>query len=195
MADPGCVFFANKYLSHMSIEDQDASESYFKGFQNYTESVDFADVSVFERKIISLMNEGALERAGRYCDLIISVDGLNDHRSQVKLLTIFFLKMACLKGQPGQLLQAKEIKAIVSEIKDGDLSDTNLNKKFLRFIRKEADRLIVELTPVIQVRRNGPCYGRNEKVIVKYQDGRVEKKKYKLVEESISQGLYAVVTQ
>lgn len=188
-SSPTSLFQANKYLSYLDNSKVEVEDNYFKGFQNYVESPDYIDVRLFERRISKCIANGEDEKAAKYCDMILDVEGLEDRATRVKLLTISYLKMRAIGNNDELVEQAQDIKQTINWIIEEDLPAPHISKDTLQSIQKHANSIIISSTPVVQVRQQGKRYGRNEKVKVVYEDGRVAIKKYKLVQESISQGL------
>lgn len=195
LVDPDSLFQANKYLAYMESDSLEYSDCYFKGFQNYVETVDVIDVVLFERRIVLCINNAEFAKAEKYCDLIISLEGLNNHESRVKLISILFLKMRSISEQHGKLMQAHEVKEIIENTKKEDLKITHINESILKNIKRETERTIVSMTPIKQIVKSERSYGRNERVTVKYADGRVETKKYKFVKEGVLNGLCHIVEE
>jgi hypothetical protein len=191
---PDGVFNANKFLFYIDERNEDSSDQYFKGFQNYVESSDIVDVALFERKVAGFLNENDLDRAIKYSDMIINLEGTNTHSSCVKLLSILYLKMKAIKDQSRLVNHAEMLKGIIDKTSPEDLKLTTLNKDLLKSIKGQTERLLITLKPVEQVIRSDRKFGRNEVVKVRYEDGREESKKYKLVKESLSLGKCAIVS-
>ena len=185
---PDSLFQANRYLSYLDSENTGARDNYFKGFQNYVSSADVIDAVLFERRILEFIKNEDHEKATKYCDLIIYLEGVEDHMARVKLLTILFLKMRCTIDRSEIINQAKIIKKTIQETRLEDLAVTHIDESTLKSIRNKTESILISSVPVKQVRLHERKYGRNEKVKVIYEDGRVAYKKYKLVKEGISQG-------
>lgn len=190
---PDSIFTANKYLSFLDPSNDSSHECYFKGFQNYIENSDLIDVALFERKILDCISRNELEKASKYCDMIINHEGLNSHRNCVKLLPILFRKINCLENQSRKLEQAEIVKQIIDSTEKEDLDYTYIKEDSLNVMREQVDTAIRVFGIYKQYVRNDKKYGRNEKVKVKYQDGREEYKKYKVVEESIEKGICRII--
>jgi hypothetical protein len=192
-SNPESVFNSNKYLAYMDSSNITAVDLYFKGFQNYIETSDQVDVRLFEHRITECLNEGDYEKSVWYSDLIIGIEGLNNHSGCVKLLSILYLKMNALQNSSDQLDIALKVKDIISKTEGDDLKVTVITKDSLNFMKKETEKLLISIKPVEQVVRSKRRYGRNERITVRYEDGRVDVKKYKQVEESIEAGSCTIV--
>ena len=185
---PNDSFLSSKYLLFIDRENSKAGELYFKGFQNYTDSIDRIDVLLFEIKIMSLLNGGDVGTAVKYCDLIINQKGLYSHDIKVQLLTILLLKMRCLQKGEHKLEQAQELKSIIDKVKKEDLHLTHIDERNFESLKSEVIATIVAETPITQVIRKGKQYGRNEIVKVQFKDGLMQTKKYKYIQEDIKRG-------
>jgi len=191
---PSDCFLTNKYLLFIDGNHKTASEFFFKGFQNYTDSIDRIDVNLFETKILRLIEDKDFETAVKYCDLIINLEGLNRHDIRVQLLTILVLKMRSLQKSDDKLEHARELKVIVDKVKKDDLHLTYINEKTFESLKKEVSSTLISITPITQVIRRGYNFGRNELVKVKYEDGREQTKKYKHVKEQLKLGACVLVS-
>jgi tetratricopeptide (TPR) repeat protein len=190
---PNDLFNTNKYLLFIDKSNQSASDCFFKGFQNYIDVLDRIDIFLFEIKILSLIDDRDYDMAVKYCDLIINLEGLNSHDVRVQLLTILVLKMRSLQKIEDKLEQALELKSIIDKVKKEDLHLTYINEKTFESLKKEVSSTLVAFTPIPQVIYEGKIYGRNEVVKVKYEDGREQMKKYKLVKDQIKHGHCQIV--
>lgn len=187
------LFAAYKLLSYIDPTNNDILDNYFSRVQNYTDDIDQIDLVIFQNKIIELINNSEINKAEKYCDLIIEIEGLNTIKSQARLLTILFLKMRCIEGVEEKRQQAIELKEIIDNMDEGDLSLTTINGETLSAVTEEIDAAIFTSVPVRQFVRAGVKYGRNDMVKVKYQDGREENRKYKHVAESLNKGFCKVI--
>jgi tetratricopeptide (TPR) repeat protein len=193
VSDPESAFQANKFLFYIDQDNESARDYYFKGFQNYIEVPDVIDIALFERRIVGFCNEGDLERASRYADMILGYGEPEDPAERSHLLSIFFLKMHCLEGSDEKLRLANVVSETVSFIRKNGSNPHRIAAGDLTFMQRESAKVIVQSSPVSSVARLGPKYGRNEKVKVRYPDGRTEMKKYKLVAESLRSGLCQII--
>lgn len=187
MISAECVFLANKFISCTNSNNKEALESYFKGFSNYIEDADVVDVILFENKIFSLFQAGDLAKGRKYCDLILNLNSIVDDQARIKYLTIFYLKMRCLEGQAEEFSQAKLVIDILDNLKEGDLKRP-IDKNTLSAMRTLARKALAIHTKVVQFRNNGPQYGRNEIIKVKFEDGSIVRKKYKHLKDSLLLG-------
>ncbi|MDN3413784.1 AAA-like domain-containing protein [Pseudoalteromonas sp. APC 3250] len=183
------AFMASKYLafSHRlqgNIPNQKAENAYFKGAQNYITTVDQNDIFLFERKILDLIKLGENHKARSYCDLIISIEGINANISKARLLTILLLKMRSHVIKEEKKEEAEGLLKILNEIDQDELALKDLTKADIKRFRKEVNATIVHNTVVKQI-INERKYRRNEVVDVKHLDsGEIERKiKYKKVME------------
>jgi hypothetical protein len=90
------------------------------------------------------------------------------------------------------LEQAKRIKEIAEHIEATNENPANADSKTIKFIRNQAEQTLGK-QPAHQFIRTEKKYGRNEKVKVVYEDGRVEYKKYKVVSECIKKGRCTII--
>ena len=187
------IFNSNKYLFYIDSKNIVAAEQYFKGFQNYTESSDQIDVRLFEKRISQLVNDKEFERAVKYSDFIIDLDGLNSHANCVKLLSILYLKVNALQDRTEVIDQALRLRDIINKTEIEDLQLTTISEETLKVIKKQTESLLIRIQPIEQVVRSDKKYGRNDRVKVRYEDGREEVKKYKLVKEGIESGYCTIV--
>lgn len=190
---PNDFFLSNKYLLFIDRENLKAGDSYFKGFQNYTDSIDRIDVLLFEIKIMNLLHGGDVGTAVKYCDLIINLEGLYSLDIKVQLLTILLLKMRCLQKGEDKLEQAQELNLIIDKVKKEDLHLSHINEQTFESIKNEVIATIVSETPINQVIRKGKQYGRNELVKVQFKDESVLTKKYKYIQEDIKKGNCTII--
>ena len=190
---PNDYFISNKYLIFIDRENKNAADSYFKGFQNYTDSIDRIDILLFEIKIMSLINNKDFETAVKYCDLIINLENHYSHDTKIQLLTIFVLKMRSLQRGEDRLEQAQKLKLIIDKVKKEDIQLEHINKKAFESIKNEVLTTIVLETPVQQVIRKGKRYGRNELVKVIRESGVEETRKYKHVQQDLERGFCKIM--
>ncbi|CAA0080889.1 Uncharacterised protein [Zhongshania aliphaticivorans] len=190
---PEAVFLGNKYLSFIDPNDETAIDFYLKGFQNYIETTDHVDVAIFEREISKLISNSENDKAVKYANLIINLDGLNHGTIGAKLLTILFLKMNAQKEQSKVVEEALTIRKIISNIEKDGLPLSPSGKDNLPYIKRTTERMLISNQPIKQFIREEKKYGRNDIIKVKYEDGRMETKKFKYVQESIKAGLCIIV--
>jgi len=189
---PEWNFTCNKYLSFIDESNANAQESYLKGFQNYINASDLVDVRLFERIVTNCMNQNDYQKAIGYCDLIIDNEGLASKSNEIKFITILYLKMQSSQNENDLLEQAKRIKEIAEHIEATNENPANADSKTIKFIRNQAEQTLGK-QPAHQFIRTEKKYGRNEKVKVVYEDGRVEYKKYKVVSECIKKGRCTII--
>lgn len=193
------AFLANKFLalSHRlqgHTPNQQAEEAFFKGAQNYITTVDPNDIYLFERKVYDLIIDGENKKARYYCDLIISIEGINANISKARLLTILLLKMRSHGDKQDKKDDAERLLHILNEIDQDELVLKDIPKTDLKKFRNEVNSTIVNNTVIKQV-VNQQKYGRNEIVDVKHLDtGIVERNvKYKKVMEKHMNKLCEVI--
>jgi hypothetical protein len=187
------VFNCNKYLYYLDVDNEGARENYFKGFQNYIETSDQIDVLLFDNRIGKFLQEREFEKAVKYSNLIIDLDGLGTQAACEKLLSILYLKLNALKDKEERIALAVRIKEIISNTNVDDLKLSIINEDTLKVIRERTEALLISIKPIEQVINLDRKYGRNEKVKVRYEDGREEQKKYKQVKEGLEAGFCIIV--
>lgn len=191
---PITIFNSKKLISFIDSSNEEAGESYFKGFQNYTDSVALLDALLFERAIAKHLEQNDTETARRYCDLFISVEGDSERSKSSLLVRILFYRMQSLSNGSEKLSQAIEIKNIIQSLTEHDIKYHNeLFNKSLDSIRAIVNSTIITLGKTKTYTHRDRKYGRNERVKIEYPDGRIEEKKYKFVQESISRSLCKIV--
>ncbi|KPZ61372.1 tol-pal system YbgF family protein [Pseudoalteromonas sp. P1-7a] len=193
------AFLANKFLAlsyrlQGNTPNQQAEDAFFKGAQNYIKTVDPNDIYLFERKVFDLIKEGENKKARYYCDLIISIEGINANISKARLLNILLLKMRSHVDKQDKKDEAERLLQILNDIDQDELVLKDLTKADIKRIRKEVNATIVKNTLIKQV-VNSRKYRRNEVVDVKHLDsGEIEKQvKYKKVMEKHRKQLCEII--
>jgi tetratricopeptide (TPR) repeat protein len=189
---PDSLFICNKFLSFIDSGNEKSREIYLKGFQNYVEVCDVMDVRIFERIITGCMESKEFQRAVGYCDLIIDNEGLNSNSNKLKFFTVIFLKMQSTDNIEERVEQARIIIEIADHIEQNGLSVSGVDVNTIGFIKRQA-QIYVFNRPIQTFIRPDKKYGRNEKLKIRYEDGREELVKYKLVRDSILNGKCKVV--
>ncbi len=188
LSTPEAIFDSNKYLAVFDDSQVDALNLYLKGFQNYVQVPSIVDVLLFERKVTQCVTSGDTGKAIKYCDLIIKSGGTFSGFSRETLLPIFYWRMILDKEEYQKHQYADLIISTLAE-SEGKKDDKNYFTASHESYKKAAMEIVNIASKVETYVRAERKYGRNDIVTVTYLDGRSENKKYKLVSESISQGL------
>lgn len=186
------IFNCNKYLSFIDENNTTSQDLYLKGFQNYVDTCDIVDVRLFERIITNCIKNKDYEKATGYCDLIIYNEGINSTSNKLKFFTIIYLKMQSTTNTSDRIDLAKTISEIANHIQLNEISLSGVDTKTVKFINNQAQKQFVN-QPIPTFIRLDKKYGRNEKVRVKYEDGREEYKKYKIVSDCIDKGRCKII--
>lgn len=191
--DPEEYFDASKMISYLDPGNDEARDVYFKGFQNYIKTSDNIDLLIFEKEIMRLREMDDHIKATALCNIILNSDGSIKGDISSRMLPIFFLKMLCEHSSEERLRMAYMLKEKLSETPPSEYKYARLDKKLVKHFEINANQIISELSLVEQVTYTEKRYGRNEKVRVKYPDGRVMNKKFKQVESQVKKGECIIV--
>ena len=186
-------FLGSKYLYYFSEDNVEAKNNYFQGYQNYIQEPDLIDVALFEREIINFSQKNEHDKSLSLANQILSSANVSSSNLKVPFLTISYFKMHCLNDESEKLENAMALKKFISTVNNNELKYTLLDENSLKQLKSRTNKFIVDLSPVIQRRNTGKKYGRNEKVSVKYTDGKIVTKKFKLVSPDLDAGLCSIV--
>lgn len=189
---PEMTFNCNKYLTFIDENNVNSQNLYLKGFQNYIDTSDIVDVRIFEKIISKCIAQDDYQKAIGYCDLIIDNEGLNSTSNKLKFFTIIYFKLQATRTENDRIEHAKIIKEVAIHIEETKTSLAGVDSKAVKFITEQAEKCLVNQTVPTFIRSERK-YGRNEKVRVRYEDGREEYKKYKLVSECIHGGRCRII--
>lgn len=189
---PELIFNCNKYLSFIDENNTISQDLYLKGFQNYIHTSDLIDVRIFERIIYKCLAQNEHQKAIGYCDLIIDNEGLNSTSNKSKFFTIIYLKMQAAMTEIDRLEQAKIIGEVASHLEETKTSLPGVDIKLFKHIKNQAEKHLINQAIPTFIRQERK-YGRNEKVRVRYEDGREEYVKYKVVSDCIYRGRCKIV--
>lgn len=186
-------FLGSKYLYYFSEDNIEAKNNYFQGYQNYIKNPDLFDVALFEREIINFSQKNEHDKSLSLANQILSSANVSSSNFKVPFLTISYYKMHCLNNESEKLENAIALKKFISTVNNNELKHTLLNENALKQLKLRTNKFIVDLSPVIQRRNTDKRYGRNEKVSVKYSDGKIVTKKFKTVSTDLDAGLCSIV--
>lgn len=177
-------FQINRFLYFLDSGNEFAAETYFKGFQNYVVDADGIDLNIFYRKISKYLSDDNIQKASNYCDLILS----SSRDPSLNLLAIHFLKFKTLANTPEKLEYAYLIRNFLKEVKNDITRAAFISKDMIASISRGIEYYISNNQKLETFIRNEKKYGRNEKINVKYLDGRVIITKYKYIKDDLKNG-------
>ncbi|ABI71695.1 AAA-like domain-containing protein [Shewanella frigidimarina] len=193
IVDPEEYFFASKFISFFDQNSDSAKSVYFQGFQNYVEISDNIDITIFEREIIRLRGISDFKRGDALCDIVLNSDGSLKGDISARMIPILFLKMLIHDSAEKRLQFAYKINSKLDEVDSSEYESARLNRKIVNHFKLNANRIIFENTPIEQVKYTSKRYKRNDKVRVKFSDGKVEIKKFKQVQAQLESGECEIV--
>jgi hypothetical protein len=190
-------FSAVKYLLYLSKDKKEYDNYYFQGVQNYVVHPDVIDIGIFENKIYQALLVGDHDKALALSNLILELVKEPPFELQIQFLRIYFLRVHSINNAEEIIIESDKFKKFAYQIKKEDLSLTHFGEDEAEELTKRIDELLVQVnsqnTTVKTFRRGGRKYGRNEKLKVKYQNGKTIEKKFKLIESDIKNGLCEIV--
>ncbi|OEF49753.1 hypothetical protein A1OW_01395 [Enterovibrio norvegicus] len=191
--DPQEYYFVSKWITYLNEGNEQAKSVYFEKFLNYTSVPDNMDFSIFKSEIVSLRERNDYKKSVALCDVFLGseIGEKNDYSN--RMIPIVFLKMLCLDCNDARLSMAHHLKSRLELIAITDYEKFRLNASTIQHFVLNSNRIIAEFEQVKQVQYKQKRYSRNDKVKVKFNNGKTEIKKYKQVEDLIKSGACEII--
>ena len=186
-------------LKILAFTDSKKSEKYISLFsQNRVEQIDYLDFSIFADLIATLVDQRRYNESLKYIQIINSVKNETGKELQINYLVIYHceLNVYCYLNKFEEVREkAKEILELCNDETIKRQKSNLLGDKGLETIKKNAESILYPNRENQQPIRIGKKYGRNDRITVKYNDGKIKNIKYKAVEDDINAGKCEIIEE
>ncbi|NTW68775.1 MAG: hypothetical protein HGB23_02865 [Chlorobiaceae bacterium] len=196
--DKKIAYNINKLLSYFNDTGAslDVRLKYFANFKSdRADSVDYIDLRIFEKYIFQLTEQRKYHDALKYVELINSVKQFALVNPE-EYITVDHLELnlyAYLNQKETAINKARDILKFINEYDSIKHVSNYVHLEDVDIIRKNAEVVLDSFTAVPIAMSLGKVYRRNEKIKVRYNNGSIVFKKYKMVKEDIENGECVII--
>lgn len=170
---------------------------YFKKFKALVKSINANDLYVYAIAIRKLFDEKKIEDGIKLCrETIIEVEQVNDETLNYESIIIYYWLSIFYDAKNdavnAKLIATKTIEVI--KLSSLETKSSMIDEKALKLIQEQMNDIVYPkpTQPILPFISNKK-YGRNERVKVRYKNGKVVEDKYKKLEKDITSGNCVIV--